>query len=99
MDLADKYPPAEVFEDDCPTVKVNMQAVHPLVFVDDEPTLPSARVPVILPPKEKTYPGVGLLIAFGTGFLFWGAVAWLVWGYYHANHVSTPEAGVEVVQP
>ncbi len=45
----------------------------------DEPTLPSLRNP-LLPTEEKRYPGIGLLIAFGTGFLFWGTLAWLIWG-------------------
>lgn len=28
--------------------------------------------------QEKTYPGVGLLLTLGTGFLFWGSLAWLI---------------------
>lgn|SRR5574337_1539664 len=96
MDLADKYPPAEAFDDE-PTVRVNLRPIHAQVVIeDDEPTLPSQRSPVF-PKEEKKYPGVGLLLAFGTGFLFWGAVAWLVVGYYHYHsHTNNlPEAGVE----
>ncbi len=28
--------------------------------------------------NERTYPGVGLLISFGSGLLFWGTVAYAV---------------------
>lgn len=31
-----------------------------------------------MPPKEKTYPGVGLLICLTSGLAFWGSVAYLV---------------------
>lgn len=78
LDMADKYEPAS-YSDDEPTVKVNMEAILPKVIVDDddfEPTLPSARTPVF--PQEKTYPGVGLLLAFGTGFIFWGTVLYFI---------------------
>lgn len=78
LDMADKYPPAEAFEDE-PTVKVDMNAILPKVIVEEddfEPTLPSARTPVF--PQEKTYPGIGLLIAFGTGLAFWGTVAYFL---------------------
>lgn len=30
--------------------------------------------------QEKRYPGIGLLICLGTGLLFWGSVAYLIWG-------------------
>lgn len=72
LDMADKYPPAECYEDDEPTLKVNMAAVLPKVVVDDEecePTLPSMRNPFT---EEKRYPGVGLLICLVTGAAFWG---------------------------
>ena len=29
--------------------------------------------------QEKTYPGVGLLLCLGSGLLFWGSVAYLIW--------------------
>lgn len=29
--------------------------------------------------QEKTYPGIGLLICLGSGLLFWGSVAYLLW--------------------
>ncbi len=79
MDLADKYPPAESFEDDEPTVKVNMEAILPKVYVEEdcEPTLPSMRNPFM---EEKRYPGIGLLLCLGTGLAFWGTVAYLIWG-------------------
>lgn len=72
LDMADKYDPLS-YQDDEPTVKVDMNAILPKVYVEEdcEPTLPSMRSPLH---QEKTYPGVGLLIAFGTGFLFWGTV-------------------------
>lgn len=66
MDLADKYPPAESFERD---------TLPPSDW--DEPTLPSMRNP-LLPKEEKRYPGIGLLIAFGTGILFWGTVFYFI---------------------
>jgi len=28
--------------------------------------------------NERTYPGVGLLITLGSGFLFWGSLAYMV---------------------
>jgi hypothetical protein len=28
--------------------------------------------------QERTYPGVGLLITLGSGFLFWGSLAYIV---------------------
>lgn len=79
LDMADKYPPAEAFEDE-PTVKVNMEAVLPKVIIDDdfEPTLPSMRNPFIGERNEKQYPGIGLLIAFGTGLAFWGTVLYFL---------------------
>lgn len=78
LDMADKYEPAS-YQDDEPTVKVNMEAILPKVIVDDddfEPTLPSARNPLFV--EEKRYPGIGLLLTFGTGFIFWGTVLYLI---------------------
>lgn len=28
--------------------------------------------------EERTYPGVGLLLTFGTGVVFWGGLAYLI---------------------
>lgn len=28
--------------------------------------------------EEKRYPGIGLAIAFGTGFLFWGSILYWI---------------------
>lgn len=30
--------------------------------------------------KEKTYPGIGLLICVGTSVAFWGSLAYIIWG-------------------
>ena len=30
------------------------------------------------PVEEKRYPGIGLAISFGFGFLFWGTVIYLI---------------------
>ena len=77
LDMADKYEPAS-YQDDEPTVKVNMQAILPKMYVEeDEPTLPSARNP-LFPKEEKRYPGIGLLICLGTGAIFWGTVLYFI---------------------
>lgn len=83
LDMADKYEPASYTDDDEPTVKIDMRAVLPKLYLsgdedDFEPTLPSARSPKF--PEEKRYPGIGLLIVLGTGLLFWGTLAWAIWG-------------------
>lgn len=81
LDLADKYEPLS-YQDDEPTVKVNMEAILPKVVIEgdtdewDDPTLPSARTPVFH--QEKTYPGVGLALCLGTGLLFWGTVFYFI---------------------
>jgi len=81
LDLADKYEPLSYQDmDDEPTVK--MYPVLPKVIIDgdgedDEPTIPDMRAPI---QEEKTYPGIGLLIALGTGLLFWGTVIYFIWG-------------------
>jgi hypothetical protein len=70
MDLADKYPPAEHFDRD---------TLPPSDW--DEDTVPSFRNPMLERMQhqgEKRYPGIGLLIVFGTGFLFWGVVLYFV---------------------
>jgi len=49
--------------------------------IDDRDTIP-APPPYPMPhtaEDPKRYPGIGLLIAFGFGFAFWGFVAYLLW--------------------
>jgi hypothetical protein len=49
--------------------------------IDDRDTIP-APAPYPMPhtaEDPKRYPGIGLLIAFGSGILFWGFVAYLLW--------------------
>ncbi len=76
MDMADKYPPAESFEDDRPTVEVNMREQYPDLFDDDdEPTLVMSP---LRPAREKRYPGIGLLISLGVGLAFWGTLAYFI---------------------
>lgn len=53
---------ADVYDDDEPTLKINMGAVHPIIKVEE----------------EKRYPGIGLLMVLGFGLIFWGTVGWLV---------------------
>jgi hypothetical protein len=55
-------PPPDDYVDDEPTVKIQVPTFHPQVIVEE----------------EKRYPGIGMLIAFGTGIAFWGTVAWLI---------------------
>ena len=75
LDLADKYdstldsfdpcyPNGDPYEDDEPTVKINMAAVLPKVHVSE----------------EKSYPGIGLAIVFIGGGLFWLTVYFLIFG-------------------
>jgi len=81
LDLADKYEPLS-YEDDEPTVKVQVPEFLPKVIVSDEgeddednrATIPSP------PPihEETTYPGVGLLIALGFGLIFWGTIGYFI---------------------
>ncbi len=66
LDMADRYPPAESVERD---------TLPPSDWEED--TLPSLRNP-LLPKEEKTYPGIGLLIAFGGGALFWAGLIFLL---------------------
>lgn len=72
LDMADKYP----WDEEPDTIRTNTNPIFSKVVLsedeDCEPTLPSVRNPLFQ--KEKQYPGIGLLIAFGTGFLFWGSV-------------------------
>ncbi len=30
--------------------------------------------------RERTYPGIGLLICLGSGVAFWGSLAWIIFG-------------------
>lgn len=80
LDMADKYEPLS-YQDDEDTVRMQVPLFPNQVIVDadatdDEPTLPSMRNP--FHQEEKRYPGIGLLIALGTGLAFWGTVAYLV---------------------
>lgn len=78
LDLADRYEPVSYTdEDDEPTVKVHVPDFFPKVIVEeDENHIDTIPAP---PPhmEERTYPGVGLLIAVGTGLLFWGSIAYI----------------------
>jgi hypothetical protein len=75
LDMADKYPPAESFEDDEPTVKVQVPYFYPQVKVssDDRDTIPCPP-----PYEESRYPGVGLLITLGFGLIFWSTLAYFI---------------------
>lgn len=64
LDLADKYPPADCYDDDEPTIKIQVPIFKDQIVVEG----------------EKRYPGVGLVIAFSFGLAFWGFVAYLIWG-------------------
>jgi hypothetical protein len=78
LDMADRYDPLS-YQDEEPTIKIDMNAVLPKINMDDEddePTLPSMRTPVFH--EEKRYPGVGLLLCLSTGLLFWGTVAYFI---------------------
>jgi hypothetical protein len=67
LDLADKYDSLYLPEERA-------------YFPDEEPTV-KIQVPVFknqVVVGETRYPGVGLLIAFGTGLAFWGTVAYFI---------------------
>lgn len=97
LDMADKYPPAESFEDDDgdrPTIKVQVPDFLPQVIVSDEgeesdlygerDTIPSPpSYPECMPERveergQKSYPGLGLLIALGFGVTFWSIVTYFL---------------------
>ena len=91
LDLADKYPPSEDFEDDDdrPTIKVQVFEPFPQVIVGDEQSvdLYGERDTIPSPPSypecepermETTYPGVGLIIALGFGVAFWATVSYFL---------------------
>lgn len=78
LDMADKYPPAESFKDDEPTVKVQVPDFLPHITVEDDE---DTRATIPSPPpihEETTYPGVGLLIALGFGLIFWGTISYFL---------------------
>jgi hypothetical protein len=96
LDMADKYPPAEDFDDDEPTIRMNAPYFFPKIIVSEDghtvevveqmgspEVVEDFRKTIPSPPSETTYPGVGLLLAFGTGFIFWGAVAYIVTSLWH----------------
>jgi hypothetical protein len=63
LDMADKYDSTpDPYEDDEPTIKMQVPIFHPQVAVK----------------RETTYPGVGLLMVLGFGLIFWGTVGWLI---------------------
>lgn len=86
LDMADKYPPAESFdEDDGPTIKVQVPEFHHQVVVEaddphgDRDTIPCPpSYPECVEGHETTYPGVGLLIVLGFGLTFWSLVAYFI---------------------
>jgi len=85
LDLADKYPPADSFDDDeSPTIKVQVPTfAHQVVVEADDPhgdrdTIPSPPSYPECVEETTTYPGVGLLISLGFGLLFWGTVAYFI---------------------
>ena len=90
LDMADKYPPAESFEDDEPTIKVQVPEFIPRIVVSDEgeevydldggrDTIPSPpSYPECVEEPTKTYPGVGLLMTLGFGLIFWSTLAYFI---------------------
>ncbi len=77
LDMADKYDPLS-YQDDEPTVKINMEAVLPKVIIDDdfEPTLPSARNPFFS--QEKKDPRMGLILILAVCVPFWATVFYFI---------------------
>lgn len=61
LDMADKYEPLS-YEDEEPTIKVDMRAILPKVVVHE----------------EKRYPGVGLLMTLSFGLIFWSFVGYFI---------------------
>lgn len=79
LDMADKYEPLS-YEDDEPTIKVQVPEFLPKVIVSDEDDEDN-RATIPSPPPadmEKTYPGVGLLITLGFGLIFWGTIGYFI---------------------
>ena len=93
MDMADKYPPAESFEDDEEvTVKMQVPDFHPQIVVSEDghtveviehigspEEVGDFRTTIPSPPPETTYPGVGLILTFGVSLVFWGTLAYFFW--------------------
>lgn len=83
LDMADKYEPLS-YEDDEPTIKVQVPEFLPKVIVSDEGEevydLDGGRDTIPSPPpfQEKTYPGVGLLMTLGFGLIFWSTLAYFI---------------------
>lgn len=71
LDMADKYD-SSYFPDDEPTVKIQVPTFHNQVVVSECSTEEDYEH------EETRYPGVGLLLALGTGVIFWGTIAYLV---------------------
>lgn len=88
LDMADKYPPAESFDndDDGPTLKVQVPEFRYQVVVEaddphgDRDTIPSppSYPECVETHTETTYPGVGLLLSLGFGLIFWSTVAYFI---------------------
>ena len=85
LDMADKYPPAEDFDDEEITIKVQVPVFEPKVVVDED--LYGTRDTIPSPPSypqdvegnpDKRYPGVGLLIPLVTGVAFWGTLTYFL---------------------
>jgi hypothetical protein len=85
LDMADKYAPLS-YEDEV-TVRTQVPTFHDQVIVSGEnedfdlhgerDTIPSPP-PYPAPYEERRYPGVGILLALGTGLLFWGTIAYFI---------------------
>jgi hypothetical protein len=82
LDMADKYPPAENFDNE-PTVKVHIPNFFPKVIVEEDPDLYGQRdtvpcePPYPAPYEGRVYPGVGLLISIGVGLIFWATLDYI----------------------
>lgn len=85
LDMADKYPPAEDFDDEEITIKVQVPVFEPKVVVDED--LYGTRDTIPSPPSypqdvegnpDARYPGVGLLMTLGFGLAFWSTVAYFI---------------------
>lgn len=90
LDMADKYPPAEDFDDEEITIKVQVPTFHDQVIVSGENAdfdLHGERDTIPSPPSypedvegnpDTRYPGVGLLLCLVTGVAFWGTVTYFL---------------------
>lgn len=91
LDMADKYPPAESFDEET-TVRVQVPSFYPKVTVesldfdlhgerDTIPCAPPYPQPWAEGPsgyEEVRYPGVGILLCLGMGLVFWGTIAYII---------------------